>query len=202
MNASLVLGECKELEYFCWKRIEDNLSYKAIDANGNCVGVFLSELGVNSSAHYNSESNKEDDLIYRQHEKFYRIIQLTDALDAKVNLPEMCPEVQEFVHGKVISVDSKYRGRGIAGQLLLRTLEEMKKRSLPLMYIQCSGLFSSKIVQKIGFELVGSIPYKEFLIDGKQVIAPKEPHTAMNGFIKWVGGDQGGEEVMKSAVEA
>lgn len=185
MNESLGLGECKELEHFCWKDVKDNLSYKAIDANGNCVGVFLSALAFNSELDSEQQVD-DDDLIYKKHEKFYRIIKITDALDRRVNLPQRYPEVREYVAGKVISVDGMLRGRGIASQLLERTLQEMQQRSLPLMTIQCSSLFSAQVVLKMGFQLIDKIPYKEFLMDGKQAIAPKDPHTEMSAFMKWV----------------
>lgn len=191
MNASLVLGECKELEHFCWKGIGDDLSYKAIDSNGNCVGVFLSALSTNSELE--SEENENDDLIYQKHEKFYRIIQLTEELSRRVNLSERFPYLRDFVEGKVLSVDGKYRGQGVAGQLVERTFKEMERRRIPLMAIQCSSYYSARVMQKAGFELVAKIPYKDFHLNGKQAIVPASPHVEIAAFIKWVNYGQMGE---------
>lgn len=191
MNNSLILGECKELEHFCWKDIRDNLSYKAIDTNGNCVGVSLNaigrvaaeELGEDSSA---QPDDQDDHQIYQKHEKFYRIIKLTEALEAKVNLPGRFPELRDYVDAKVICVDAKYRGLNIAGQLVTRIFEEMIIRGLPLISIQCSSYYSARVMIKLGFQLIATIPYKDFLINGEQAIKPKSPHTEISGFIKWV----------------
>lgn len=193
MNESLGLGECAALEHFCWKDVKDNLSLKAIDANGNCVGVFLCALGVCAGPGDQMTMSEVDDLIYRRHEKFYRIIRLTEALDRKVNLAERFPRLREFVEGKVIAVDGKLRGMGIAAQLVQRMFQEMQKRQLPLMSIQCSGFYSAQVMIRLGFEQVAAIPYKDFLIDGHQAIKPKEPHVQITAFIKWVNSEGGGD---------
>lgn len=191
MNESLGLGECKALEHFCWKDVKDNLSFKAMDANGNCVGVFLSALGVNSNVSPdNNDQHEADDMIYRRHEKFYRIIKLATELDRRVDLANRYPLLCEFVEGKVLSVDSKYRGMGIAGLLVQRTFEEMVIRGLPLMSIQCSSYYSAQVMLKLGFDRVAAIPYKDFVIDGRPAIAPKAPHLEISAFTKWVAGQE------------
>lgn len=194
MNSSLGLGVCKELEYFCWKNISDNLSFKANDANKNCVGVFISGLckttkspsSVTSVDRRCSVHNDYEDMFYKNHEKFYRIIKLTEELDKKVNLPERFPELNEYVEGKVLSVDEKYRGMGIAGQLVNRTLVEMGRRNISLIAIQCSSLYSARVMARLGFELVAAIAYKDFHLEGRQAIVPKPPHDQIRAFIRRV----------------
>lgn len=193
MNSSLGLGVCKELEYFCWKNISDNLSFKANDANKNCVGVFISGLCKTTKSpvtsvklRCNVEYNVDEDVFYKNHEKFYRIIKLTEELDRKVNLSQRYPELNEYAEGKVLSVDEKYRGMGIAGQLINRTLEEMEKRNIALIVIQCSSLYSARVMARLGFELVAAIYYKDFHLEGRQAISPKPPHDKISAFIKRV----------------
>lgn len=41
MNGCLGLGECKELEVFASKSIPERCSFKAVDANGQIVGVAI-----------------------------------------------------------------------------------------------------------------------------------------------------------------
>jgi arylalkylamine N-acetyltransferase len=36
------LGECKDLEAYCLKSIPDGCSFKAVNADGEIIGVFLS----------------------------------------------------------------------------------------------------------------------------------------------------------------
>lgn len=186
MNESLGLGECRELEYFCWKNIKDGLSFKAIDLHGNCLGVAISGVCEKQAEGACCPQEDQDDLIYRKHEKFYRIIKLTGELDKRVNLFDRHPGLTRYAEGKVLSVDGRFRGIGIAGELIRRTLREIEGRGLPLMAIQCSSLFSAKVMIKLGFTKVGAIQYKDFYIDGQQAIAPKDPHREISAFVKWV----------------
>ena len=41
LNYYLQLGECKDLEDYCKKSIPDACSYKAVNSNGEIVGVYL-----------------------------------------------------------------------------------------------------------------------------------------------------------------
>lgn len=192
MNASLGLGECKELEYFCWKDVADNLSFKAMDANGNCVGVFLCAVAnaMECDSEIQSQQHKIDDEIYKKHKQFYKIIQLTGKLDRLMDLRGRHPQLREYAEAKVICVNRKYRGLGIAGQLVCRAFDEMRTRNLPLMTIQCSSHYSARTVQGLGFEAIASIPYCEFIIDGQQAISPAAPHSEITAFVKWIGDQQ------------
>lgn len=181
MNESLGLGECKELEYFCWKNICDRLSFKAIDSHGKCLGVVINGICDRESG----DGQADDDSIYRKHEKFYRIIKLTEALDRQVNIFGRHSNINSYVEGKVLSVDGDYRGLGIACQLIRRTLDEIGVRNLPLMVIQCSSFYSAKVMIKMGFSKIASIRYEDFYLDGRQAMAPKDPHKEITAFVKW-----------------
>lgn len=41
LNCYVQLGECQDLEEYCKKSIPDNCSYKAVNSNGEIVGVYL-----------------------------------------------------------------------------------------------------------------------------------------------------------------
>lgn len=79
--------------------------------------------------------------------------------------------------GKILAVNSNYRGAGIAGKLTNRTIEYMKENGIPLFHVMCSSKFSARVCEKIGFEEVFSLPFLDYVVDGENPLLPAEPHT-------------------------
>lgn len=183
MNASLDLGECKELERYSECCIGDELSFKAISIDtAEILGVVISGFKTKSE---DSEAELEYSDQYKSHKKFYNIIQITQALEDQMNVFELCPNQDRVVEGRILCVSKRCRGAGIAGKLVRATLDKMIAVQVPLFYILCSGHYSARVMEKLEFKEIGSIKYSEFLVQGEQVLRPASPHESIKGFIKW-----------------
>lgn len=156
LNSSLDLGDCPELEHFCRSGLDSGLSLKVIDELGTIIGV-----AVNSKV---KRGEVEDDSVYRGHEKFYKIIQVSEHAAKQVDLFGKHPEVNEYLEAKVLSVSADYRCQGIGKLLVNARLKLMEDLGIPVFYIQCSSYFAARIMEKSGFEEAFTMPYKEFLV--------------------------------------
>lgn len=119
------------------------------------------------------------------HEKFKKIMGLMDFIDSKFNIFSLYPDIESFVDGKILSVDPKYRGLGIAGQLTDKTIEYMKKNRVQIFHVLCTSHFSARVCEKLSFTEVFQLPFTDFVgEDGKQVLCPEKPHVAARIFTK------------------
>lgn len=110
-----------------------------------------------------------------------------DLIDTKFNIFELYPDIDKFVDGKILSVDPKYRGLGIAGQLTDKTIEYMKQNQIKIFHVLCTSHFSARVCEKLDFKEVFQLPFTLYLDDeGKQVLNPQKPHVAARIFTKKV----------------
>lgn len=121
------------------------------------------------------------------HEKFKKIMGLMDLIDTKFNIFELYPDIDKFVDGKILSVDPKYRGLGIAGQLTDKTIEYMKQNQIKIFHVLCTSHFSARVCEKLDFKEVFQLPFTLYVDgEGKQVLNPQKPHVAARIFTKKV----------------
>lgn len=107
-----------------------------------------------------------------------------DFIDSKFNPFELYPDIDSFIDGKILSVDPRYRGYGIAGQLTVKTIEFMKEHKHKIFHVLCTSHFSARVLEKMDFTEVFRLPYAEYTVDGKQVLCPEKPHVAARIFTK------------------
>ena len=122
-------------------------------------------------------------------EKFQRILDITDY--AKVLAKPVIKGqhgLLEYQEGVILSVSQSYSGRGIAKRLVEAMEHNALERGIKLIYVGCSSEFTAKVLTKMDYQNVLSIPYAEYEKDGK-VLFPsvKAPHVAYKGFIKLLG---------------
>lgn len=111
-----------------------------------------------------------------QHEKFKKILSLFDHIDSIFNVFDLYPEYEHGLDGKILAVNSEYRGVGIAGKLIARTIEYMQEHSIPLFHVLCSSKFSARVCEKHGFDEVFSLPYLDYVVNGENPVLPGDPH--------------------------
>ena len=119
--------------------------------------------------------------------KFQNIIEITDygkTFVQRIVYDELGHN--EFIEGVMLSVASEYAGQGIARALVSEFLEVARRRGVRAVYIGCSSVYTAKIMQRLGFQEVATIPYKEYLRNGQPVFPVKAPHEAFRGFLKIV----------------
>ncbi|XP_070505094.1 arylalkylamine N-acetyltransferase 1 isoform X1 [Chironomus tepperi] len=180
LNYYLQLGECKDLEEYCKKSIPDACSYKAVNSNGDIVGVYLNGIIRKPS---------DDDVAVplaskTSHEKFKIIMQLMDYIDTKFSIFDLYPDIDAFIDGKILAVDPRYRGKNIAGRLTDYLIEFMKKNNYKIFHVLCTSHFSARVCEKMDFKEVFTLRFDEYLVDGKQVLCPEKPHVAARIFVK------------------
>jgi arylalkylamine N-acetyltransferase len=180
LNTYLELGECEELEKYCLKSIKDGCSFKAVNSKGEIIGVFLN--GIIQKPGKDEVIPKLAELC--KHQKFKIIMGMMDYIDEQFNIFDLYPDIDRFVDGKILSVDSTYRGLGIAGKLTDASINYMKEHNLKLYHVLCSSHFSARVMEKMDFHEVYKLNYSDYLVNGEQVLCPAKPHVAARILVK------------------
>ncbi|XP_018782683.1 PREDICTED: dopamine N-acetyltransferase isoform X2 [Bactrocera latifrons] len=184
LNKFLDLGECKELEEYTLKCVKDNCSFKAVHNNGDLIGIFLNGLLKRPPPSAQLSEKAADSC---QHAKFKKILALFDRIEENFNIFDLYPDIDVMVDGKILSVNSEYRGLGIAGYLTERTLEYMKEHNIPVMHVLCSSHYSARVMEKLGFHEVYRLNYSDYKVNDEVVFTPAEPHVAARILVKEIG---------------
>ncbi|XP_073815363.1 arylalkylamine N-acetyltransferase 1-like isoform X1 [Musca autumnalis] len=182
LNNSLNLGECKELEEYCLKCIKDGCSFKAVAKDGEIIGVFLNAIMHRPADGAEPEASADS----CEHPKFKKILQLMDYIEGDFNVFDLYPGTDAILDGKILSVNSNYRGLGIAGHLTERTLEYMREHQIPVMNVMCSSHYSARVMEKLGFHEVYRLNYCDFKINDEVILKPEPPHVATRILVKEV----------------
>ncbi|EDW35641.1 GL17369 [Drosophila persimilis] len=175
LNTFLDLGECKELEKYSLKPLTDNCSYKAVNKSGDIIGIFLNGLMRRPSPDEVPEKAADS----CDHPKFKKILSLMDYVEEKFNIFDYYPNEELILDGKILSVDTNYRGLGIAGRLTERAYEYMRENGINVYHVLCSSHYSARVMEKLGFHEVFSMQFSEYQPNGKVVFKPAHPHVGM-----------------------
>ncbi|EDX15637.1 GD15464 [Drosophila simulans] len=147
LNTFLDLGECKELEKYSVKTIPDKCSYKAVNKKGEIIGLFLNGLMRRPSPDDVPEKAADS----CEHPKFKKILSLMDHVEEQFNIFDLYPDEELILDGKILSVDTNYRGLGIAGRLTERAYEYMRENGINVYHVLCSSHYSARVMDKLGF---------------------------------------------------
>ncbi|XP_030379357.1 dopamine N-acetyltransferase isoform X2 [Scaptodrosophila lebanonensis] len=184
LNTFLDLGECKELEKYSLKSITDNCSYKAVNKNGEIIGVYLNGLMRRPTS---SESNSEKAADSCEHPKFKKILALMDHVEEQFSIFDLYPNEEVILDGKIVSVDSNYRGMGIAGRLTERAYEYMRENNISVYHVLCSSHYSARVMEKLGFHEVYNMNYADYKPEGEVIFKPALPHVGVRILVKELG---------------
>uniref|UniRef100_A0AAG5DRM4 aralkylamine N-acetyltransferase n=2 Tax=Anopheles atroparvus TaxID=41427 RepID=A0AAG5DRM4_ANOAO len=176
LNKYVQLGECKELEKYCTKNLSEHSSFKAVNSRGEIVGVTLNGTIMKPQPGDEPPAKLADNCL---HPKFRKIMALMDHVDEQFDIFELYPDIDRFLDCKIISVDTRYRGMGIAGMLTDRTLDYATRNGIKLLHVLCSSHFSARVMEKMDFSEVYRLPYADYRVDGEQVFDPEQPHVAL-----------------------
>jgi arylalkylamine N-acetyltransferase len=119
-----------------------------------------------------------------QHEKFKVIMGMMDYIDTQFDMFKLYPDINRFVDGKILAVNTDYRGLGIAGKLTDATIEYMKQNNLKVYHVLCSSHYSARVMEKMDFHEVFKLNYSDYLVNGEQILCPAKPHVAARILIK------------------
>lgn len=180
INTFLNIGECKELEEFSLKCLKDNCSYKAVTKNNEIIGVFLNSLMHRPPAGDVPEKAADD----CAHSKFKKVLGLMDYIEENFNIFDLYPETDIILDGKIVSVNTNYRGMGIAGLLTEKTLNYMRNHNIPVMHVLCTSHYSARVLEKLGFHEVYRLNYNDYKVNDEVVLKPSAPHVAARILVK------------------
>lgn len=173
MNYYLGLGDCPELEVWATKYIKDNCSFKAVNTQNQIIGVILNGIVEKTPQH---DEPEEEEV---KHEKFKKILTLFDYIDTQYNMFDVHPQFDRALDAKIMSVNDAYRGVGICKELTRRTVDYMREHDLQLFHVMCTSFYSSKVCESLGFDVVYKLNYKDYKVNGKNILLPAEPHDAV-----------------------
>ncbi|KAG5867762.1 hypothetical protein JTB14_013838 [Gonioctena quinquepunctata] len=170
-NLNLVSKEnptCEPLEEFSLKNLHNEMNLMAVH-NGRIVGLCLNVIVERGNV---APFDCGD-------EKCNKIVNILDYAERKCDLFSLYPDCDKCLSVQVISVDGSRRGKGIATMLLERTRELAKRRGCGFIVIGCTGQYSARVAEKLGFDLQYSLKYSDYKVDEKIVFEPATPHTTL-----------------------
>lgn len=114
LNYSLGLLEgrskCNELEEFCVKELDNGINLKAV-SNGKIIGLCFNGILTKGYIDEIEEVDCPD-------KKFEKILKLLDHVAVESNVFGKFEDCDKALTVKILSVDSAWRGRGIAKELM------------------------------------------------------------------------------------
>ncbi|XP_033207599.1 dopamine N-acetyltransferase-like isoform X2 [Belonocnema kinseyi] len=171
---------CIELEDYSMSAMSEDFSFMAVTANGSVIGVILNgSMGPISKEepHY---------IVNCANPKFKKILKLLYCVEKNSNIPEKFPD-QKVLEIRIISVDSKWRGKGIAKALFEKTMEVAKNRGFDIIRVDCSSAITGKLCQRLSFEPVFELKYADYVDEaGNPIFKPAPPHEAEVTYVKKV----------------
>lgn len=185
LNQAIALNEtslCTELDDYCSHSLLEGLSFKAMDNEGNIVGVM-----INGVCPLKEEENGNDLLsqaLRCKNHKFQKILHIIARREEGSRLWERFPDEKQLVEVKVSATDQNWRRRGIMNALLAETEKATKQRGIRLLRMDTSSAYSALSAQRLGFTCVYKALYTELKLDGQPLIVPEPPHVEDKVYIK------------------
>ncbi|KAJ8719730.1 hypothetical protein PYW08_011905 [Mythimna loreyi] len=169
-------GTCNELEDYCKQYLPgDGWSFKAVDKEGNIVGVMVSGIcdlkEPEEGSDYVSLAKK------CPNPKFAKILHVLGQRETGAKLWEKFPGEHEVLDVKIAATDPGWRKKGIMNALLFETENLAKKRSVRILRMDTSSAYSAMAAERLGFTCMYSAPYSEIKLDGRPIIVPEAPHV-------------------------
>ncbi|XP_055381636.1 arylalkylamine N-acetyltransferase 1-like [Condylostylus longicornis] len=173
------ITHCDDAEKYLTKNLGDNCSFKAVDENGKIIGVVSNGIGRKPSP----DSPKKSAVELATDDRWRKICMLIDNINEHYDIFQQYPDSETFLDGKAIAVNPNYRGLGIAGELIKRTIQYMKENNIQAMMRTCSSAFSARVMEKLNMKEVYRINYKDFIVNNEQILNPDSPHVACRVFV-------------------
>ncbi|XP_065088079.1 arylalkylamine N-acetyltransferase-like 2 [Ochlerotatus camptorhynchus] len=179
MNRAYINGKepAQEDVEFTVAYLKQGLGIRAVDGSGRIIGLSLEYIGEESDVHAMLDEAKE--------QKWADVLQFLAYVQQEANVPEKYEAPYEI---QMVAVHPDYQGRSIARELVKRQIELAKRRGFVAVYVDCSSVFTAKIMKKLGFECIHKIALADYRNkEGLQIFQPdNEIHTEMQSFFKTI----------------
>lgn len=183
-------GGNAELEHHSLTTLQDQLSIMAVDGRkdsnnyGQIAGVILN--GVLRPGDTEQALEKLQESTDANYKKIFELLyghSLQVDLFARYN-------VEQIFDVRILSVDARYRGQGIAKELVRRAEQVARKSGFQLLKADATGIFSQKILCSQGFQPFSEQLYAKYTNDVGEIILPVEaPHIKLQLLIKQLNKD-------------
>lgn len=89
---------------------------------------------------------------------------------------------------QLVAVHPDYRGRSIGKKLVERQILKAKECGFRGVYVDCSNVFTARIMEGLGFECIHEIAFADYrTTEGLTIFQPEdEVHTMMRSFFKMI----------------
>lgn len=116
--------------------------------------------------------------------RFIKIFQLLYEENIKLDLFQRY-RTAEIFELRILSVDSGYRGQGVAKQLLLHSQKMAADTGYTVLKGEATGLFSQKILLSEQFVPISEAMYSDkFNADGTPMFPVQPPHESLKIMVK------------------
>lgn len=173
-------GGNNELEQHSLATLQDQLSLMAVDERDSQIaGVIL-----NGVLHPGDTEQALDKLHLSTDINYKKIFELLYKHNLQVDL-FVRYNVDRIFDVRILSVDSRYRGQGIAKELVKRAELVARQAGYHLLKADATGIFSQKILRSQGFETFSEQLYAKYTNEEGLIILPVEaPHIKLQLLIK------------------
>ncbi|XP_072396235.1 arylalkylamine N-acetyltransferase 1-like [Diabrotica undecimpunctata] len=162
------------LEEYLLQDYDNGISTKAVK-NGKMIGLCINSILERNEEHEKVESDNQD---------FITIYNFLMHMNDHSEAFKQFPGVNKAITVSILTVDSNYRGMGIAKDLMGRAHLAGKERGCGFMVVECSSHFTALAVKRMGFDCIYTLPYKDYKVDGKIVYNTEPPHTQATVYVK------------------
>lgn len=105
-------------------------------------------------------------------------------MEERSRVKDLAPGALEV---RILAVDPVWRQKGIATNLLETTEQTARLAGFTWLKIYCTSYYSNKLMLKLGWKLLYSLSYEEYINNIECNIRPPTlPHTHCNLYVKEV----------------
>ena len=156
--------------------------YMAKNKDGNIVGVVFCHI-----------IDKNNPFVYHSRKEYLQQGWPCDFIPVLLLLDQLChhqnilksKNVDRFIDIFAVVVNTNYRHRGLASQLITKTLDEAQASNMPLATISCTSFFTQRCSLKLGFTAEKTIAYKDWNW-GKKTFSVHPVHSNAVLFTKYL----------------
>ncbi|XP_073976139.1 arylalkylamine N-acetyltransferase 1-like [Rhodnius prolixus] len=148
-------------------------SILAEDQFGHIIGVCLNDQPPQQ--HPSIYTNTDDDTKFQE---------LFLYMEERSRVKDLAPGALEV---RILAVDPVWRQKGIATNLLETTEQTARLAGFTWLKIYCTSYYSNKLMLKLGWKLLYSLSYEEYINNIEcNIRPPTQPHTHCNLYVKEV----------------
>ncbi|XP_055608245.1 uncharacterized protein LOC129755656 [Uranotaenia lowii] len=171
MNRAYIHGKepAEEDVEFSVKFLNEGLGVKATVDDGRIVGISLGYIGSEDDVAVLTESVKNS-----RDRKWGDILQFLIFVHESSNVSEKFG-VSDAYEIQIVGVHPDFRGRSIAKELVRKQLQLAKEKGFKGVYVDCSNVFTAKIMESLEFEIVNEIVLENYRTEkGEQIFQPED----------------------------